>query len=426
MNEGDCGGRKDRALNQLNGILPASVENLSTSLRASQAFGSKIMGEIPMGISNLSDLSALRLGFIPQSFGNLVKLELLDQSNNNFSGTIPKSLEALSNPDFLAFEKLNIMIDVAFALEYLHHGQTMPILHCDLKHNNVLLDKDMSAHVCDFGIAKLLGENDSSYLFSRMDGIVEILSKQSVHSCQLHRPIIHTSCIDELYILKMYVRKVNPMSFERNDFTLYFPACQESVSGICAYQTKERKDFPFLMGVESDCKEVIDLCSNKKVPPSDIVSIIADIRRLASNWSGVLERGPGVCLVDGQYLAAVCLIPFKNFNISTINIIALDLNYFSGHLPANMGLWIPNLEEIYLGHNRLSESIPSSISNVPKLTQIEMTRNLFTGFIPNILGNLSGLTTLLLDSNELTGFILSTLRRLENLAQSYLEHNDLK
>ncbi|KAM7515174.1 hypothetical protein LguiA_004757 [Lonicera macranthoides] len=56
-------------------------------------------------------------------------------------------------------------------------------------------------------------------------------------------------------------------------------------------------------GVESDCKEVIDLCSNKKDPPSDIVSIIADIRCLASNWSGVLERGSGVCLVDGQYLA---------------------------------------------------------------------------------------------------------------------------
>ncbi|KAM7515161.1 hypothetical protein LguiA_004744 [Lonicera macranthoides] len=52
------------------------------------------------------------------------------------------------------------MIDVTSALEYLHHGQTTLILHFDLKPINVLLDKDMIAHVCDFGIAKLLGEDE--------------------------------------------------------------------------------------------------------------------------------------------------------------------------------------------------------------------------------------------------------------------------
>ncbi|KAI5331775.1 hypothetical protein L3X38_021915 [Prunus dulcis] len=63
-----------------------------------------------------------------------------------------------SSLDFL--ERMNIIIDAAFALEYLHHGYSLPILHYDIKPNNILLDDDMVAHVADFGIAKLLGGGD--------------------------------------------------------------------------------------------------------------------------------------------------------------------------------------------------------------------------------------------------------------------------
>ncbi|XP_028770488.1 putative receptor-like protein kinase At3g47110 [Neltuma alba] len=69
-------------------------------------------------------------------------------------------------------QRLNIAIDVAFALEYLHHFCQTPIVHCDVKSSNVLLDDDLVAHVGDFGLATLLYEesSDSSLEHSIISG----------------------------------------------------------------------------------------------------------------------------------------------------------------------------------------------------------------------------------------------------------------
>ncbi|KAH6775250.1 hypothetical protein C2S52_012811 [Perilla frutescens var. hirtella] len=61
-----------------------------------------------------------------------------------------------------ALQRLNIMIDVASALEYLHHGYLTPVVHCDLKPTNVLLDEKTIGCVSDFGIAKLLATEESN------------------------------------------------------------------------------------------------------------------------------------------------------------------------------------------------------------------------------------------------------------------------
>ncbi|KAG6626447.1 hypothetical protein CIPAW_15G048800 [Carya illinoinensis] len=55
-------------------------------------------------------------------------------------------------------ERLNVVVDVACGLDYLHHDCEVPVVHCDLKPSNILLSDEMTAKLGDFGLARLLTE----------------------------------------------------------------------------------------------------------------------------------------------------------------------------------------------------------------------------------------------------------------------------
>ncbi|RAL39033.1 hypothetical protein DM860_011519 [Cuscuta australis] len=57
--------------------------------------------------------------------------------------------------------RLRIAQGSARGLAYLHHDYSPRIVHCDIKANNILLDEKLEPHVADFGLAKLLVDEDA-------------------------------------------------------------------------------------------------------------------------------------------------------------------------------------------------------------------------------------------------------------------------
>lgn len=77
--------------------------------------------------------------------------------NGNLDQWLHKHREEDGEPKILdLIGRFQIAIDVASAVDYLHHHKPFPIIHCDLKSSNILLDNNMVAHVGDFGLARFL------------------------------------------------------------------------------------------------------------------------------------------------------------------------------------------------------------------------------------------------------------------------------
>ncbi|XP_028756234.1 probable LRR receptor-like serine/threonine-protein kinase At1g51880 [Neltuma alba] len=75
------------------------------------------------------------------------------------------------NPDILRWnDRLQIALDAASGLDYLHNGCKPPIIHRDIKSSNILLNETMQAKIADLGLSKAFANDTDTHISTRPAG----------------------------------------------------------------------------------------------------------------------------------------------------------------------------------------------------------------------------------------------------------------
>jgi hypothetical protein len=82
-------------------------------------------------------------------------------------------------------QRFNIALGVAKGLAYLHHECLEWVIHCDVKPENILLDKNLEPKIADFGLAKLLNRGCTNQNVSRVRGTIGYIAPEWISSLKI-------------------------------------------------------------------------------------------------------------------------------------------------------------------------------------------------------------------------------------------------
>ncbi|KAK6260657.1 hypothetical protein SCA6_015131 [Theobroma cacao] len=154
--------------------------------RAKKSVYDKHLGvEFQSEIKTLAQVEHLNLvkfyGYLEHGDERIVVVEYVP------NGTLREHLDGVQGKFLDLASRLDIAIDVAHAITYLHMYTDHPIIHRDIKSSNILLTEKLRAKVADFGFARMAADTDSgaTHVSTQVKGTAGYLDPEYLRTYQL-------------------------------------------------------------------------------------------------------------------------------------------------------------------------------------------------------------------------------------------------
>ncbi|CAL8999049.1 unnamed protein product [Prunus brigantina] len=131
-------------------------------------------------LSMIEHLNLVRLyGYLEHGDERIIVVEYVG------NGTLREHLDGTLGNGLEAGERLDIAIDVAHAITYLHMYTDPPIIHRDIKSLNILITEKFRAKVADFGFARLSADPNATHISTQIKGTAGYLDPEYLKTYQL-------------------------------------------------------------------------------------------------------------------------------------------------------------------------------------------------------------------------------------------------
>lgn len=149
-------------------------------------FAHRLSSEFRTEVEMLSQVDHLNLvkliGYLEEGPESILVVEYVP------NGTLGSHLDGTHKNTLDMSTRLDIAIDIAHALTYLHLYADRPIIHRDIKSSNILITEKYRAKVADFGFSRVgpATEAGATHVSTQVKGTAGYLDPEYLHTYQLH------------------------------------------------------------------------------------------------------------------------------------------------------------------------------------------------------------------------------------------------